>query len=480
MPSSPHPTDRIDARTNAGCVQRMTALAGLPGPAHAATTALARLLVDDADGPRALVEVVAGRGPTAERLVRALVAPAEPEALLLGRAWKCAGWEHLCDEDRAALQVDNRHQWVPAAIERQEAVTWIEDLRQRMAPLVASRVAGEDLATADLEQVARAVSLDADLWTLRTNRTLTRARERGRDLGDRIHRWPLEASDRQELSRRLERGAPAPPSDRVISRLRRTLGPDRLDELRAELADDADLARLERVLQSLGRDELAVPDPERGLGLLLDLARAPGAVSLMAADPDPLLMAAFVLERGRRGVVAFPLPAGRGQEALQAGMKLPAGVVLGETTLEVDCGAALLATEADNENEKGPRKNTGNSAIKEMVLGSMQSTSAILAFLRDPKVAAIPGLVEEVVVRTRNPQVLATIATDRTLHGGFANRGVPLALLRSPVNVSIKTIRRFIHVKYAAKIELKRMAIDTSGIRQEVNREVIKYLDSLT
>ena len=87
--------------------------------------------------------------------------------------------------------------------------------------------------------------------------------------------------------------------------------------------------------------------------------------------------------------------------------------------------------------------------------------------------------VEAVAARTRNPRVIETIAVDRTLHTGFANRGVPIACLRSPVNVSVKILRKFIHVKYVSKIDLKRMAQDRAGIRKEVIREIEKYLEAL-
>ena len=58
-------------------------------------------------------------------------------------------------------------------------------------------------------------------------------------------------------------------------------------------------------------------------------------------------------------------------------------------------------------------------------------------------------------------------------------RNVPLALLRSPVNVSVRIVRRFAHVKYVPKVELKRLANDPAGVRKEVHREVVNYLSSL-
>ena len=140
-----------------------------------------------------------------------------------------------------------------------------------------------------------------------------------------------------------------------------------------------------------------------------------------------------------------------------------------------------LARKLDGEDVEDEEEvdDLGATALKNLVMTNIQSVSVLLGFLRNPKITSIPGLVEEVVVRTRNPQIIATIANDRVLHTGFANKGVALACLRSPVNVSVKTLRKFCHVKYVAKIELKRMAGDRTGIRKEVGRVIKKYLDAL-
>jgi len=120
------------------------------------------------------------------------------------------------------------------------------------------------------------------------------------------------------------------------------------------------------------------------------------------------------------------------------------------------------------------------SAIKHLVMSNIMSISVLLGFLRNPKVVAIPGLVAAVATRTRNPQIIETIAQDRALYSGFANRDVPLACLRSPVNVPPKTLRKFIHVKFISKIDLKRMANDRTGTRKEIVREINQYLNNLS
>lgn len=125
------------------------------------------------------------------------------------------------------------------------------------------------------------------------------------------------------------------------------------------------------------------------------------------------------------------------------------------------------------------KKDLDASAIKHLVMSNIMSISVLLGFLRNPKVIAIPGLVAAVANRTRNSQIITTIATDRALYTGFANREVPLACLNSPCNVPPKTLRKFIHVKFVSKIDLKRMANDRTGIRKEIAKEIKLYLDVL-
>lgn len=136
--------------------------------------------------------------------------------------------------------------------------------------------------------------------------------------------------------------------------------------------------------------------------------------------------------------------------------------------------------EMEDEDPEGIDPNDASvSELKHLVMTNIQSISVLLGFLRHPKIVAIPGLVEEVVNRTRNPMIIETIAKVRVLHTGFANRGVPLACLRTPVNVPVSVLRKFMHVKYVSKVDLKRLAMDKTGIRKEVGRAIKKYLETL-
>ena len=51
--------------------------------------------------------------------------------------------------------------------------------------------------------------------------------------------------------------------------------------------------------------------------------------------------------------------------------------------------------------------------------------------------------------------------------------------LSSPAPISIMSLRRFIHVRYVSRTDLKRLAHRSHEVRAEVTAEVQKYLTSL-
>lgn len=209
---------------------------------------------------------------------------------------------------------------------------------------------------------------------------------------------------------------------------------------------------VERDLAAAVARVLAAPRPFRGglAGNLAGIQLAPGFVLIdLAQEPD-------YFPHG------FPVLIDGGVSAL--GDRLPAADA-GTGSNDPEAEAAKLALD--------------RMRMRKLVLDNIMSTSVLLEYLRDPKVTSIPGLVAEVVNRTRNPQVIEVVVGNRPLHTGFANKAVPLACLRSPVNVPVKTLRKFIHVKYVSKVDLKRLANDRTGVRREIGVEVARYLDSL-
>jgi hypothetical protein len=140
---------------------------------------------------------------------------------------------------------------------------------------------------------------------------------------------------------------------------------------------------------------------------------------------------------------------------------------------------AIDAAENEEDEDQNAAADVTTVAFKKMVLNNIDSTTIVLGFLRNPKVVAIPGLVSSVAVRSRSSAVLETIVSDRTLYSGFANKDVPLACLQNPMNIPVKLLRKFVHVKYVDRHDLKRFVKDKARYRREVVDEVRKYLDSL-
>jgi hypothetical protein len=149
-------------------------------------------------------------------------------------------------------------------------------------------------------------------------------------------------------------------------------------------------------------------------------------------------------------------------------------------TLAEMAGTASAAPPGPEKPRETSTRDRGNDTVKQLVMANVGCVSILLGFLRNPKVIAVPGLVADVARRSRSIRVLEVIATDRALHCGFANKDVPRAVLESPVNVPVKSLRKFIHVKYVSRTDLKRMAQDKARLRKEIIGEIQAYLESLT
>jgi hypothetical protein len=148
-------------------------------------------------------------------------------------------------------------------------------------------------------------------------------------------------------------------------------------------------------------------------------------------------------------------------EAHARGLTLPLGLprYVGPRTLEDEIDAA--------------------ESVKDLVLANINNTSVLLGMLKNQKIISTPGIVAMIVMRCRSMSVLETIAERRNLHSGFANKDVPLALLKCPMRLSVKSLRRFINVRFINKVDLRRLAVDRAGVRREIADEIERYLKSL-
>jgi hypothetical protein len=332
-----------------------------------------------------------------------------------------------------------------------------------------------------------------------------------------LNRADAEIRDLRAVISNIEERQPGSHFHRPAPRAFDILEEDDREALGRALASSEELAPLRLLFVRLADHPVPVADLAHGVDRLMTIGhlmsdRGPGvrppdllsAVSTLqpcyedgrfkvplAPDFADRLGVALVAVAGCAGPVADLLP-DVVLDGVQLVIEVPQGGAFPEHDLPVGCVLARGSAQdnvpdeagagganADDEAEIDPMM-AGASELKKLVLGNIMAVSVLLGFLRNPKITAVPGLVEDVVTRTRNPVVIETVAKVRVLHTGFANRGVALACLRSPVNVPVSVLRKFIHVKYVSKTDLKRLANDSSGVRKEIGREVQKYLASLT
>jgi hypothetical protein len=119
-------------------------------------------------------------------------------------------------------------------------------------------------------------------------------------------------------------------------------------------------------------------------------------------------------------------------------------------------------------------------SYKALVLSYIDNETFLLELLKNPKATAKPGIVSIVSSRCRSVRVLSLVANKRELYTGFQNKDVPLNMLLNPSRVPLSAIRKFIHVRYIDKMTLQSISNRGGGqIREEVRREILRYLSSI-
>lgn len=254
---------------------------------------------------------------------------------------------------------------------------------------------------------------------------------------------------------------------------------------RERLGQEPDLQLLWRLLRGIDRNPL----PQRSLAWfvdrVLDVGEVLAAAGVRGRGIDLVAALLCVLEFHDDGAVVLPASA-RVREAL---VRVPIDGVEptdGGVRLVLDRAAARrlalphgLPVPAPDEPDTEPAEKDQEETVKDLVLSNINNTSVLLGLLKNQKVINTPGVVRMVVERSRNMRVLDTVCTARNLHSGFANKDVPLALLRSPMNIPVKVLRKFVNVRYVSKVDLRRLERDRSSVRREVAAEVADYLKSL-
>jgi hypothetical protein len=308
-----------------------------------------------------------------------------------------------------------------------------------------------------------------------------------------------EVRDLREFIGRIEEGEIDRAFHHRQPRLNEVLEDRDRHRLLEEMSEETELSPLHELMLGLLRQAVPMTQMAGGAARLMALAHQVRSCGLRRTELD-LLTAVRLVQRYHQGE-EIRLPVGASlrpgvEEALAMPPPLDGfsswpldGIVLAGKELVLrfstlnpadrfwrDDLPSLPAADA-----RRPRSPDSASAasIKQLVLRNINSVSVLIGFLRNPKIVSVPGLVASVVQRCRSLIVLDLIANDRDLYSGYANRDVPMELLRSPCSIPLKTLRKFMQVKYVPKVELLRMVRDKVGLRDEVVKEINAYLKSL-
>lgn len=312
---------------------------------------------------------------------------------------------------------------------------------------------------------------------------------------------PLEAACLRERTRWLADNAD-PYSMRTMARLLPRLRiydelADRLDTLHREASEgvsqdpdlgllrflgDKEYGRLAQLVQEMGAGAI-LPVWEMQRNLLLDPPVVSALLSLSRTLKLPkensswLEQAAFWASSvGPDGAfqARASVPAQVARLFQKAGIACgPGGIAFRPNDLDLPVIVDAHTLSADLSGGKRPSP----PDWKGLVLSNITRETLLLSILNNPKCQRVPGLVEAVVVNCRSSQVLAHIATKRELHTGHQNKGVPAALLRSRMKIPMTLLRRFIHLRFVSRPELKDIA--ARAARKEVAKEVGDYLASI-
>jgi hypothetical protein len=267
---------------------------------------------------------------------------------------------------------------------------------------------------------------------------------------------------------------------------------DQMDEREAELLLDRTgteelLWPLRRLLLALRRNPLTLRELSFYLSHLYRLGEVLVAARARKHSFDPFEGSLMILEFAKDRALRLPV----GERVSMAILEAIATERLekfefvdGEVILPMDPSAARriapgVGLPLPPVSEAGEVEPDERQSVKDLVLDSINNVSILAGLLKNSKVVSTPGMVELIIMRSRAMVILETICQQRHLHSGYANKGVPVALLRSPMRIPIKTLRKFINVRFVNKLELKRISLDSSSVRREVADEVVAYLKSL-
>jgi hypothetical protein len=113
---------------------------------------------------------------------------------------------------------------------------------------------------------------------------------------------------------------------------------------------------------------------------------------------------------------------------------------------------------------------------RELVARCINNDLLLIRLLENPRISGAPGVVQHIATVSRSLSVLQKIALTGELYSGYANNGVPLALLRNPTHLPLNLLRPFINIRHVPFNDLKAILNNPYGIRPDVLQEVKQFI----
>ena len=254
---------------------------------------------------------------------------------------------------------------------------------------------------------------------------------------------------------------------------------DRWESIQNGLRESEVGARIADLFETQTRKIHTHPQLKYGTAILHALIMHP-LLQRSSREPDVLSCLELFTTNGGKGIIETTLKKGLRLEQL---LDVP-GFEFDDRLLRIDLGKVPPSYFVD-ENEMpiavdwtDINKNMDLS-YKSLVLIYIDNDNFIADLLDNPKAISKAGVVSLIALRCRSLRILTIIANRRDLYTGFANKQVPINLLMNPARVPLSALRKFVHVRYVDKMTLQRLTNRGSSVREEIRREIARYVSSV-
>lgn len=260
--------------------------------------------------------------------------------------------------------------------------------------------------------------------------------------------------------------------------LLRRLG-DRWNDIAASLRRTAVGSRIVELIERQAEKQHPYPHLKTGTAVVRSMITHP-ILRLSTRKPDILSCITLCVESAGESMLEFVIPIGKklGDLLELPGFEQP-DKILRVDLLRVPSAQFVDADEVPVEIDWTDIRMSSKLGFRSLVLSYIDNDNFLMELLNNPKATGKQGVISLVAQRCRSSRILSVIANRRDLYTGFANKEVPINLLKNPARVSLTSLRKFIHVRYVDKMSLQSLASRGSQIREEIRREIMHYLSTM-